>query len=233
MPADHSNGLELGAHRRPPASPPPKFSLCRASALGESLGAASRPPDVKGGLPAGHRRDRLDAGSATITAIRIARQPCLPFDPQLDELPEPIRSAVSVDPHTDCWRCATLSHDRDGYARYRGEGVHRYVYKTLVGEIPPGYQIDHVRARGCAWRDCCNPSHLEAVPPIVNWERGCSPTRINAEKTRCDSGHDFTEANTYVKPNGHRDCRACGRVRVAKYKRRLARRRPYVQQLAA
>ena len=44
--------------------------------------------------------------------------------------------------------------------------------KAMVGPIPAGFQLDHVKARGCAWTDCCNPAHLEAVPPIVNWERG-------------------------------------------------------------
>ena len=178
------------------------------------------PPDVKGRPLVTSQTDAPDACSATITVISITRQPQLPFYPAIDDLPEPIRSAVSLDPHTDCWRCATLSHDRDGYARYRGEGVHRYIYKTLVGEIPPGYQIDHVRARGCAWRDCCNPAHLEPVPPIVNWERGTSPTRINAGKIRCDHGHEYTLLNTYWKPDGGRDCRTCIRRRVREYRKR-------------
>jgi len=147
-------------------------------------------------------------------------------------LPERIASRITIDPDSGCWRC-DLNRDKDGYARYGGEGVHRIVYRLLVGPIPEGMQIDHVRLRGCAWTDCCNPAHLEPVTALVNWERGNSPTRINALKTSCDNGHEFTPDNTYWRPNGHRDCRACGRVRVAKYKRRLARRRPYVQQLAA
>jgi hypothetical protein len=34
--------------------------------------------------------------------------------------------------------------------------------------------------------------------------------RYNALKTHCTNGHEFTEANTQVRPNGERRCRACG-----------------------
>ena len=174
-------------------------------------------PDVKGRPPVTSQGGGPDARCATITAASIARQIRLPFAINVGDLPEPA-SHVTVDPATGCWRCS-LNRDRDCYARYRGEGVHRLVYKAMVGPIPAGFQLDHVKARGCAWTDCCNPAHLEAVPPIVNWERGTSPSRLNALKQRCDSGHEYSPENTYRRPNGHRDCRACVRSRVAKYRR--------------
>lgn len=40
----------------------------------------------------------------------------------------------------------------------------------------------------------------------------------NAAKTHCDNGHEFTEANTYRRPNGGRDCRACLRGRRQKHR---------------
>ncbi|ETZ54626.1 hypothetical protein L838_1608 [Mycobacterium avium MAV_120709_2344] len=44
---------------------------------------------------------------------------------------------------------------------------------------------------------------------------------VNAAKTHCDNGHQFTEANTYVHTDrcGHtrRMCRACNRFHSAEY----------------
>lgn len=53
--------------------------------------------------------------------------------------------------------------------------AHRYVYETFKGEIPFGFDVDHLCA---AWahdprivRRCVNPDHLEAVPPKINQQR--------------------------------------------------------------
>jgi hypothetical protein len=34
-----------------------------------------------------------------------------------------------------------------------------------------------------------------------------------ANKTHCPRGHEYDEANTYNKPNGSRECRACRKAR--------------------
>lgn len=50
--------------------------------------------------------------------------------------------------------------------------AHRYVYETFVGDIPFGYDVDHICAkwqpdpRVC--RKCVNPDHLQAIPPLLN-----------------------------------------------------------------
>ena len=67
-------------------------------------------------------------------------------------LPPRLAARVTIDAATGCWRVSGY-HDGDGYARYGGEGAHRAAYKHLVGPIPAGLQLDHVRARGCRWRD--------------------------------------------------------------------------------
>jgi len=36
----------------------------------------------------------------------------------------------------------------------------------------------------------------------------------NARKTHCPQGHEYTEENTYVSPDGVRQCRTCRKVRV-------------------
>ena len=71
----------------------------------------------------------------------------------LGQLPAPIADWITVDPHSGCWRY-TRRHDRDGYGRIGDEGAHRAVYRLLVGPIPAGKVLDHVKARGCTWNDC-------------------------------------------------------------------------------
>jgi hypothetical protein len=139
---------------------------------------------------------------------------------RLDDLPAHIRAHITIDPESGCW-VSDRNIDQDGYSRYQGEGVHRIAWRELVGPIPDGLVLDHVKARGCAWNACIWPAHLEPVTNRENILRGRSFAAVNAAKTRCDHGHRYTEANTYWRPDGHRDCRACIRRRVAEYKTRL------------
>jgi hypothetical protein len=135
-------------------------------------------------------------------------------------LPLKIREHVTVDPVSGCW-VSSHSIDKDGYSRINGKGTHRAVWELLVGPIPPGLVLDHVRARGCLWNACCNPAHLEPVTQRVNVLRGHSFAAVNFAKDECINGHPFDMFNTYWRPNGHRDCRACVCARVAKYQRRI------------
>lgn len=116
--------------------------------------------------------------------------------------------------------------------------VHRFAYTLFVGPIPPGHTIDHVKARGCRFNDCSNPAHLEAVTMRTNVLRGDGLTAQNARKDQCSNGHPFDAANTYVAPNGQRQCRACkraydrrqdparGRERTRRYRERLRQQQP-------
>jgi hypothetical protein len=139
----------------------------------------------------------------------------------MSDLPESIASRITVHPESGCWIVGG-SLDKDGYARIGGEGAHRVVYKMLVGEIPEVKpQLDHVVKVGCISRACCWPVHLEPVTARTNTLRGTSFAAVNAAKIKCDSGHPFDLFNTYFRPDGHRDCRACIRRRVREYKSRL------------
>lgn len=102
--------------------------------------------------------------------------------------------------------------DRYGQFKVDGKGVlaHRFAYELLIGPIPKGYTIDHVKERGCTNTLCVNPSHLEAVTSRVNNLRGGSKSALNAKKTSCLRGHPFDEANTYIWHSA-RHCRACRR----------------------
>jgi len=106
----------------------------------------------------------------------------------------------------------TANTDKDGYAIFGISGkngkAHRISYAHYVGEIPDGFQIDHL----CRIKNCVNPEHLEAVTPRENTMRGNTAARWNAEKTHCVRGHPFDEENTVPQPGG-RSCRECGRAR--------------------
>lgn len=99
----------------------------------------------------------------------------------------------------------------DGYGRIGRDFAHRRAYVAARGPIPAGLELDHL----CRLRRCVNPDHLEPVTHAENMARSSG-----ALKTECIHGHPFDEANTYRRPDGTRDCRACVRARVAKYQER-------------
>jgi hypothetical protein len=153
---------------------------------------------------------------------------------EISDLPPALAVRISVDEAAGCWRMVLATHDRYGYAKVGRQLAHRLVYRLLVGEIPPERpHLDHVKKRGCEHRDCVWPAHLEPVTPRVNTLRGTSFAAVNAAKDRCDNGHEYDLLNTYYKPDGHRDCRACIRDRVRRYsQRKLLRLAAYDPALA-
>lgn len=123
-----------------------------------------------------------------------------------------------------CWLW-TAALNRDGYGQFysgridgrdRNVGAHRFAYALLVGPIPNGLELDHVRERGCRYRHCVNPAHLEPVKGQINKLRGDTLNAANAAKTGCPRGHPYDEANTYITPDGRRDCRTCRSQRSRK-----------------
>ena len=181
------------------------------------------PPDVQSGppgitRPARPRTQRPPTGTLTARNPTARRRLTPAFTPA--DLPERFRCRIIVDQVSGCW-VGQCNIDRDGYARLAGEGLHRLVWAELVGPVPPGLVLDHVQALGCRFNACCNPAHLEPVTHRVNVLRGTSFAARNAAKDKCDHGHEFDLFNTYWRPNGNRDCRACIRARVARYQARL------------
>lgn len=127
------------------------------------------------------------------------------FDP--NGLTDRIRLRVSPQPN-GCWNW-THTLDTKGYGQVSVHGrlrmAHRVVYEALVGPIPDGLCIDHL----CRNPLCCNPAHLEPVTQRVNTMRGFSPPAVNARKTHCSQGHEFTPENTYYYVTKGRVCRTC------------------------
>jgi hypothetical protein len=183
------------------------------------------PPSMTKGWPPGHQEDHpkhapASANKSPSTGLSSAHTLTLVPSSQLyriADLPLSLARNIVIDPETGEWIWTGLL-DRDGYGRYSGEGVHRVVYKLLIGAIPAGLQIDHVQAWGCTSRACCSPWHLEAVTSRENSLRSNSFAAINAAKTECLNGHEFDLYTTYYRPVGHRDCRICIRARVKKYR---------------
>ncbi|NVI88675.1 HNH endonuclease [Actinomadura sp. BRA 177] len=99
--------------------------------------------------------------------------------------------------------------------------AHRWAYQEFVEEIPDGLTIDHVKAWGCTSRACVRPDHLQPVTNGENVLRGTAPTAINARKTHCVNGHEFTPENTRV-CQGKRNCRTCGREWARRKKQEAA-----------
>lgn len=93
----------------------------------------------------------------------------------------------------------------DGYGLFwRGPGkgmgsAHIWAWERANGPVPDGLELDHQ----CRVRHCVNPNHLEPVTHAENMRRAA------ALRTHCKYGHEFTEENTRISPQGTRICRAC------------------------
>lgn len=107
----------------------------------------------------------------------------------------------------------TIAHD--GYGKYSGTSAHAYAYREAYGDLEPGYELDHL----CRNRSCVNPLHLQPVTRRENIMRSDNFAAVNARKTHCVNGHEFTPENTYLY-RGWRNCKECNRELVRAYKLR-------------
>ena len=93
-------------------------------------------------------------------------------------------------------------------------GAHRLAWELARGPVPAGLCVLH----RCDNPPCVNPSHLFLGTKGDNNRDKISKGRDHHKrKTHCPAGHPFSGANLYLEGNGHRGCRACNRVSVARY----------------
>jgi hypothetical protein len=131
-------------------------------------------------------------------------------------------SKILVDPETDChvWQAGkTCGYGSVGITIEKvGKSytAHALAYTAATGDPWPrrgsGFDLDHL----CRNTACCNPEHLEKVTHQENNQRGDHRNvgGWGKHKTHCPRGHEYDEANTYIRSNGTRKCRACAREKA-------------------
>lgn len=112
-----------------------------------------------------------------------------------------------------------------GVATKKTDKTHRVAWTLANGPIPDGLHVLH----HCDNPPCCETAPSEAYPDghlflgtnADNVADKMAKGRGKAPKTHCPDRHEYTEANTYVKPNGDRCCRECRRIQaLASYHRK-------------
>lgn len=175
-----------------------------------SAEGCSRAAIARGWCPAHYARWRRYGDPTHIPVPR----PRVYTKPQLGRRPVPLidRLPKLIGEMGDgCWEWLRV-HDRYGKVTVQGRTTlaHRAVWELLVGPIPEGLFIDHL----CRNTRCVNPDHLEPVTPTENAHRG---NGYRVGWTHCIRGHIWSDSNTYINPNGSRECRSCRALRKAKY----------------
>jgi hypothetical protein len=105
---------------------------------------------------------------------------------------------------------------RDGKRRLTV--VHILMLETFIGPRPNGMW-------GCHRDDDPVNNCLEnlywGTPSENVFDKVRNGNHPDANKTHCPQGHEYTKANTYIKPRtGHRECRICHRDQVKQAYRR-------------
>ena len=105
------------------------------------------------------------------------------YDP--NDLTRNFRTKITVCDGCGCWVFSRT--DRYGYPSFKLNGKnlvgHRYAYTKLVGDIPDGYDLDHLCDRT---RACVNPAHIEPVPKSENAVRANQRRWHGSDVRACD-----------------------------------------------
>lgn len=109
-----------------------------------------------------------------------------------------------------CWEFVGPRFSQ-GYGKFNYDGdqlAHRVSYRLFKAEFEKELCVLH----RCDNPPCVNPLHLFLGTRDLNNKDRAAKGRNNHRnegKTHCKRGHEFTEANTYVRRSGARLCRKC------------------------
>ena len=113
----------------------------------------------------------------------------------------------------DVWQPALLSQSgshKQGYLRVSLRGRQRYVHQLVleahVGPRPRGMNVLH--ANDIPWDNRLENLRWGTQSENLK-EATVNGRNVNANKTHCKNGHEFTPENTYLKASGSRECRVC------------------------
>ena len=97
-------------------------------------------------------------------------------------------------------------------SKFTSRRVHRQIMEMVYGpEAIKGKVVMHL----CDNPSCFRFDHLRIASQSDNMQDCATKGRTGNQygNTHCVRGHEWTEANTYINPQGGRYCRACRRVR--------------------
>ena len=141
----------------------------------------------------------------------------------------PWQERLIPEPNSGCWLWDGAVNN-DGYGTiFRGgkqHKVHRLAWEEAHGPIPDGLNVCHT----CDVPACCNPAHLflgsqqDNMQDCLGKGRFKGGSFLNALKTHCPQGHEYTPENTLTY-RGMRTCRQCNKERcMARYYARKGRK---------
>lgn len=135
---------------------------------------------------------------------------------------------ISIDEESGCWNwTGSISN---GYGRFRINprtvSTHRVMYELCHGfsENFANNVLDHL----CENKRCVNLEHLKLCSNTENVMRADGFCAVNARKTHCPQGHEFTTDNIWVTWSG-KQCLKCKRAADRAYKKRLLRNPEWVK----